>query len=226
MLMITYWGHSCFEVFLKDSQEKNIIFDPFDESTGDFLLNTKAWLILCSHGHFDHNAWKRVARSDSIHLVGFVGEKEVDNVKITGIQLYHDPAQGSLRGKNSGYIVELGGFSLLHLGDLGHTLDEKSLNKIGSKGRVNILFIPVGGVYTINPEDAITVIQQINPNIAIPMHYRTPRHNKGIFGGLSTLEDFIKLAERNYSIIRHGTNKIEIALDMLPEKTEIHVLTI
>jgi hypothetical protein len=39
-------------------------------------------------------------------------------------------------------------------------------------GKIDILFIPVGGNYTIDAEQAWRVIHSLKPKIAIPMHYR------------------------------------------------------
>jgi L-ascorbate metabolism protein UlaG (beta-lactamase superfamily) len=59
---------------------------------------------------------------------------------------------------------------LCHLGDLGHELSDSQIEMIG---KIDVLLIPVGGVYTINFEEAVKVVQQINPFIVIPMHYKT-----------------------------------------------------
>lgn len=63
------------------------------------------------------------------------------------------------------------GIKLCHLGDLGHTLTDKQLEEIG---KVDVLFIPVGGYYTINNEEAVKVVKQLNPKLTIPMHFKTP----------------------------------------------------
>ena len=89
--------------------------------------------------------------------------------------------------------------------------------------RINILFVPVGGVYTIDPSQALVVIQQINPNIAIPMHYRTPKHNERIFGKLATLDEFLKIAGECYQIQIFNSNEIHISTENLPSKTTIYV---
>ena len=58
---------------------------------------------------------------------------------------------------------------MAHLGDLGHTLDIKQLERL--KGS-DILLIPVGGKYTLDGKMAAEVVSQIEPRIVIPMHYK------------------------------------------------------
>jgi L-ascorbate metabolism protein UlaG (beta-lactamase superfamily) len=56
---------------------------------------------------------------------------------------------------------------------------------------VDVLFIPVGGFYTIGPEQARKVMESIKPKVTVPMHYRLPGMS-AIFNTLSTVEDFIR----------------------------------
>ncbi|MEX0568817.1 MAG: MBL fold metallo-hydrolase [Candidatus Njordarchaeota archaeon] len=225
-MLIRYWGHSCFEIFPAEKIENSIIFDPFSEDTGGFLLDTKSWLILCSHDHFDHNAWKRVSRQNSKYFLDFVGETKIDSIKIKGVRLYHDPNEGALRGKISVYVLKVEDFIVTHLGDLGHLLNEDQTQNLLSEGKIDILFIPVGGIFTIGPEQAITVIHQLNPSIAIPMHFKHPKHNMRIFGRLKSIEEFMKYAEKSFEIKFVG-NSIDIKSKMdIPRETAIYVMSV
>lgn len=224
-MQVKYWGHACFEIHHTELPGRGIIIDPFSENTGDFPLDVVSRFVLCTHDHFDHNAWKRVSRQDSRCLLDFVGEAEVSGVRIKGIRLYHDPYGGIIRGKIAAYILKIGDFVLSHLGDLGHLLDENQIRKLLSEGRINILFIPVGGIYTIGPKQAISVIHQLNPNIAIPMHFKHPKHNMRIFGELKSVEDFVGYARELFDVKFVG-NSVSIEAEDIPEETNIHVMTI
>ena len=69
-------------------------------------------------------------------------------------------------------IIEVDGLRIVHLGDLGHTLTAAQLKQIGE---VDVLMIPVGGVYTLNGLVAQEVVKQINPKrYILPMHYGVP----------------------------------------------------
>ena len=100
---------------------------------------------------------------------------KVKDVKFKNVPLYHDDMQGLKRGKNSALIIEVDGLRIVHLGDLGHSLSEQQLKKLGE---VDVLMIPVGGVYTLNGLDADEVIKQIKPKrYILPMHYGVPGYD-------------------------------------------------
>jgi L-ascorbate metabolism protein UlaG (beta-lactamase superfamily) len=58
-----------------------------------------------------------------------------------------------------------------HLGDLGHELSEEQVKAIGP---VDVLMVPVGGIYTLNGDGAKKVVGQLKPRLyVLPMHYGT-----------------------------------------------------
>jgi L-ascorbate metabolism protein UlaG (beta-lactamase superfamily) len=164
---ITYLGHSSFRLKTKTSV---VICDPYDpKKVGLKFPKYDAEIVTVSHEHDDHNYVSGVREVRKV--VSGVGEYEISDVSIIGLPSYHDEKEGVERGKNVIYVIESEGIRLCHLGDLGHTLSDKTVEEIGE---VNILFIPVGGVYTIGPEDAVKVVADIEPNIVIPMHFKVP----------------------------------------------------
>ena len=79
------------------------------------------------------------------------------------------------RGRNGIFVIEVDGLRIVHLGDLGHLLTDKQVRAIGE---VDILMIPIGGVYTINGLDAAKVVEQASkpkPLTSCRMHYGTQR---------------------------------------------------
>jgi L-ascorbate metabolism protein UlaG (beta-lactamase superfamily) len=58
------------------------------------------------------------------------------------------------------------------MGDLGHLLSEEQLAALG---RIDVLLAPTGGVFTVGPEEAKQLVEQIQPRLVIPMHYKTPK---------------------------------------------------
>jgi len=180
---VTWLGHAC---FLLRGEAKRLIFDPF-KGTGLPEPTEKADIILCSHSHSDHNNAGAVRHEKSIVLEGFTGKKQIDNVSIRGIATYHDTAQGGQRGKNSVYTVRFDDIMFCHLGDLGHELSQSQVGEIGA---VDVLFIPVGGFYTIGPQQARKVMESIKPKVMVPMHYKLSGMS-ATFNALSTVEDFI-----------------------------------
>jgi L-ascorbate metabolism protein UlaG (beta-lactamase superfamily) len=82
---------------------------------------------------------------------------------------YHDAEDGKKRGKNVAFVVEADGLTFCHLGDLGHTMTAAEAKAIGP---VDVLFVPVGGVYTVNAEVAKEVVEALKPRrYVFPMHY-------------------------------------------------------
>ncbi|MCD6106745.1 MAG: MBL fold metallo-hydrolase [Caldisericaceae bacterium] len=165
-MKIQWLGHSS---FLIETNGIKILTDPFNNSIGYTTIFPAVDIVLVSHEHFDHNAVENVPSYTQV-LRGSV-EKELEGIKIKGIAGYHDNQKGSLRGKITMFKVQSEDISLLHLGDLGTLLTDEQLKEIGE---VNIVMVPVGGKYTIGPEEAWEVIKQLNPKIVIPMHYNTP----------------------------------------------------
>jgi len=181
---ITWHGQSCFKI---QGQNVTIITDPFDKSYGLKVPRMAADIITSSHDHNDHNNVKAVKGIDesSPFIITGSGEYEVKDVFVYGIPCFHDKNEGQDRGENTIYRIEIDNLTLVHLGDLGHAFANGQLEKLK---QVDILFVPVGGVYTIDAKAASEVISQIEPRIVIPMHYQIP----GLKLKLDSLDKFCK----------------------------------
>ena len=93
------------------------------------------------------------------------------DVHVRNISTYHDNTKGMQHGKNAIFVIDMDGLHIVHLGDLGHLLSERQVKEIGP---VDILMIPVGGVYTLNGTEAKKVVEQLKPKqYILPMHYGT-----------------------------------------------------
>ncbi len=164
-MTITWYGHSCFRLENKDT---SILIDPFSSEIGLRPPKIKDNIVLVTHQHYDHNNIEGLPQES--FLAQGPGEYEVKNIFIKGIQSHHDKNQGRERGLNTIYVIKMDEMTLVHLGDFGEEkLSEEQVEKIGD---VDILMIPVGGVYTINYKEAVGVIHQIEPKVVIPMHYK------------------------------------------------------
>ncbi|MFZ5932881.1 MAG: MBL fold metallo-hydrolase, partial [Patescibacteria group bacterium] len=147
----------------------------------------EAEIVTISHEHSDHNQASRVKNVKKI--INGPGEYEILGVSILGFSAYHDDKKGSLRGKNTIYVFEMDGVRCAHLGDLGHKLGEELTDNLGD---IDVLLIPVGGEFTIGPEGATAVVQEVEPAIVIPMHYQAPGLNPQTFAKLLPVEAFLK----------------------------------
>ena len=170
-MQIIWHGHSFFQILIprKETSVK-IAIEPYDEQIGLKPPSLEADILLITHNHHDHNNIKAIKGTP--FLISGPGEYEIKGVFIQGIFSFHDNAQGKERGENTIYTLESEGIKVCHLGDLGQKeLTDEQLEKIGN---VDILMIPIGGVYTISAKEATKVISQIEPKIVIPMHYQIP----------------------------------------------------
>src|SRR5258708_40356795 len=117
---ITFLGQSAFKIKGKTT---SIITDPYEGSMlGMKFTKTDADIVLVSHHHDDHDKVENVTNVKKV--IDGPGEYEVAGVSVIGIQTYHDDKKGAERGKNTIYVIEVEGLRLLHLGDLGHKLED------------------------------------------------------------------------------------------------------
>src|SRR3989344_3209694 len=188
-MTITYRGHSCFKL---QGKVGAVVTDPYDDAVGFSLPSLSADMVTVSHQHHDHNHITKVtgtARRERPFIIAHLGEYEVRGISVFGVKSYHDNNQGSEQGVNSIFTIVVDGVRACHLGDLGHELDEATLNAIGS---VDVLFVPVGGIFTIDAKQAVAVARAIDPYYVIPMHYRTPQHDQKAFGEMATVDEFLR----------------------------------
>lgn len=184
-MMITWLGHSCFKIQDKAGPEGvTIVTDPYDKKIGLKAPNFEADIVTISHDHDDHN--NAASLRGTPFVIDTAGEYDIKNILVKGVESYHDEKKGSERGLNIMYRFEVDGISVSHLGDLGHTLDDKQLEFLVG---TDILLIPVGGKYTLDAKKAVEVVSQIEPRIVIPMHYNDGETN---IKDLDNVEKFIK----------------------------------
>lgn len=208
-MRIRWHGHSCFEI----AGSVQVVTDPHDgKSLGIAPPRAKADLVLVSHDHFDHNCARVVKKQDARVLSTPVMTVE-QGVRVEGVEASHDDAGGAKRGKVVMFRFEMDGMSFCHLGDLGHELDEATVERVAP---VDFLFVPVGDVFTIGPEAAKRTVDRISPKVAVPMHYRT----QGLSLSIKPVQDFLALCAKD-QIVKVG-NEVDFSPEDLPESgTEI-----
>lgn len=196
-LELRWLGHACFALKYKDF---TVVFDPFQDNyvRGFGALDVAADLVLCSHFHNDHGA---------AYVVQPL-EGHENPFQVTGIQTFHDPEQGALRGENVIHVLEADGLRVAHFGDLGCELTPQQLEEL--KG-LDVAMIPVGGFYTIGPEEAKALMDVIQPRVVIPMHYRM-----GEIGleAVAEVDEFLALVD---GYTEYPGNTITINKDTKPQ---------
>lgn len=210
-MRLVWHMHSCFEI----NDQVTVVMDPHDgRSIGVKPPSLKADVVTISHDHFDHNA-VRVIKGDYV-VVKDVAPKNIKGVAIRGITGFHDDVNGEKRGKMNIFHITLNGVRFCHLGDLGHMLSEAQMKELGE---VDVLFVPVGGVFTIDGAQAQRLVQAISPKVAIPMHFRVG----GLSMSIQNADGFLKGLPED-RIVRVG-NEVEFEAEDLPEKTEYWVFS-
>lgn len=112
-----------------------------------------------------------------------------------GIQFETFPAYnyGHHHFKELGYV----GYTILYLGArytvCGDTDATEELKKI----KTDVLLLPIGGTYTMNPEEAGELANTIKPRLAIPTHYGCI---SGTFGKDEAEERFLKIVDKNIPV--------------------------
>jgi L-ascorbate metabolism protein UlaG (beta-lactamase superfamily) len=205
---ITYFGHSCFRI---RGSQSIIITDPVPPSTGYTLGKQTADIVTVSHQDPSHSYIDGVTGA---HVIKGPGEYEVAGVLVLGINTYHDGVKGQKKGKNTVYLMEVDGVNICHVGDLGHLLTDAELEEIG---HIDILFVPVGGVSTINANMAAQLIRKMEPKLVIPMHYKTDKSKRD----LEPVDNFIK---EMGMLLTEPKPKLSVTKNNLPLTLQVTVL--
>lgn len=166
---ITYLSHACFEL----TNTKTILIDPFFEGNKNAPPYTGyPDIILVTHEHRDHSDAQQFSSlvvcpdtcknkfTETVTMT--IGEKKT----VQGIPIEMVKASHHQSGYPTGYIIELEGKRIYHMGDT-------YLEGVRNYGNVDILFVPIGGYYTMNIEEALEALRIVKPTLAIPMHYNT-----------------------------------------------------
>ncbi|MFA6588331.1 MAG: MBL fold metallo-hydrolase [Patescibacteria group bacterium] len=212
-MIITWLGHSSFKI---QTQNAVILTDPYDSSIGLRMPKVNADLVLITHDHADHNNMEILTGTPFI--VNSPGEYEVRGVFAHGVQAFHDEKNGAERGAITIYRIEADDMKLGFLGDLG----QKKLNdeQFENMNGLDIIFIPVGGNYTIDGKAAAELITELEPRIVIPMHYKIPGLSAKV--SITGVEPFMK----QMGITSNGKeDRLKISKKDLPqEDTRVVIL--
>ena len=184
-MVLRYFGHSLFTVTLDNGMV--LLMDPYNKFCRYPRRELHADVVTISHHHYDHDALEVVRGKPNAVLDEAGYFLPADNVIVTGVSTFHDNHTGARRGKNIVFAIEAEGVRLVHLGDLGHLPDDDQREAIG---RPDVLFIPVGGTYTLDAARAKKCVELLNPRLTVPMHYQT-RYSEDL--GIAPVSDFLHL---------------------------------
>jgi L-ascorbate metabolism protein UlaG (beta-lactamase superfamily) len=213
---LRWYGQSFFQ--LETSIGKKVVFDPHAiPAFGRPAVF--ADVVLISHTHNDHNQPEVLENAKAAQVFRGVEEdkngrqewksydQKVGQIRIRTLATFHDALNGMQRGKNTVWVVEADGLVFAHLGDLGHELTPEQVKAIG---KVDVLMVPVGGIYTLNGEQAKRVVAQIKPRLhVLPMHYGVPG-----FDDILGPEEFLDGQKKEHVRRTPETNELAIPVDV------------
>ena len=209
-MKIKWLGHASF--LISSDSGVRIITDPYEPN--DKLryreINESADIVTVSHDHFDHSNVAAVKGNPQV----VKDNAEVKGIEFKGISAFHDNTGGKDRGRNTIFCFEVDGVKICHLGDLGHGLTADQAAAIGA---VDVLLLPVGGLYTIDATIASRVAEQLKPGVVIPMHFKNNQCDFPITG----VEEFL---HGKKDISQPDVSEVEFKARELPSTTQIIVL--
>jgi len=175
-MQIQYFGLSSFKITTK---EATIITDPFHKDSGLTPPRGAADILILA----DKNSKLYSANSGisgDPFLMDTPGEYDYKGVTVTGIPLKQE------KGYVSVFLIESEDIRVLNLTHINEwNMKEDELEALGD---IDILILPVGGNTVLSASAASKVVNEIEPKIVIPSHYKM----KELISDLDSLDKFVK----------------------------------
>ena len=190
---------------IRINKGKTIYIDPFkiDRNYND------ADIIFITHDHYDHYSEEDIDKVINENTVIVIPEELLTKVlkkginknaiitvkpnqkyMVQGIKFETVPAYNTNKTFHPkengwvGYVIEINEIKYYIAGDTDITEENK-------KVKCDVAFVPVGGTYTMDFKEAAQLVNQIQPKVAVPIHYGS------VVGTKQDAEEFIKLLHTN-----------------------------
>jgi len=184
---VKWLGHAAFQLTFKG---KRLLIDPWISNPLSPLKLEGlegADYVVVTHDHFDHlGEAEQIAEKFNSTIIGvpeLVMPLEAKGLRVLGMNMgsFVDvdgvfkialvPALHTCSaGQPVGAVLEVDGLRLYHMGDTGYTSEFQAVKEVFSP---DVVFVPIGGHYTMGPREAALAIKVLRPKVAIPMHYAT-----------------------------------------------------
>jgi L-ascorbate metabolism protein UlaG (beta-lactamase superfamily) len=217
-LDVTWLGLGCFRL---RGRSAAVVTDPYPPTVGLKLSRMDAEVLTISHDH-DNHSYAQVVRDGAYEVRG-PGEYEVAGVSVIGIPTYHDAEKGAKEGRNTVYLIEIDDVRVVHLGDLGHKLEDTEAEAVTSP---DVLLVPIGGHSALNGAVAAEVVRQLEPRYVVPMHYSIP----GLKVQLDPIDRFLKEMgvtasepQPKLAVQKSSVTEFETKVVVLEPKAEVRV---
>jgi L-ascorbate metabolism protein UlaG (beta-lactamase superfamily) len=232
---VRWWGQAM--VSIETYWNLRIVIDPFPPNIGYADPQLAADLVLITHEHPDHNHAQLVRGNPIVvhgledekrvrsvnHVLDRIPNQQQPSwqpvievgeppnghsgheVKVTSVAAWHDDEEGGDRGANALFIIEVDGVRIVHCGDLGQM--KLSQQQLAALGRVDVLLIPVGGIFTVDGPQAAQIIAQVRPRFAVPLHFKTAALTFNLHG----IEPFIEAVGERWELVRPAHNTLAVS---------------
>ena len=187
-MKLTYLGHSAFEIITKD---RKILIDPFLVKVPNYNPDGVTDIFV-THAHSDHlGSAIEIAKKTSAKITGifelanYCSKFGVDtngiglgawidykSFRFIAVPAFHSSSfnDGSYGGCPCGFVFGIEGRSVYHAGD---TALNSEMKTIGELYQPDVAMLPIGGIYTMDIEAAVTASEWLGVSAVIPMHYNT-----------------------------------------------------
>ena len=162
---ITWLGHACFRL---RSDDVVVLTDPFPLSLGLRPDTRPATVVTISNNHPNHSNSGEVEGEPRVFAAP--GEYEYRGISVRGVmtpQLPEIPREQ----RSVAYTMEIDRVNICHLGDISATLSPGQIDQLSP---VDVLLVPTGGGCTLEIDQVLQTMQDLDPKIVIPMHYKNP----------------------------------------------------
>ncbi|MHC4101121.1 MAG: MBL fold metallo-hydrolase [Planctomycetota bacterium] len=243
---VRFWGQSL--VTIETAWNLRIAVDPYALRTGYDDPGIEADLVLVTHEHFDHgnvdlirgepHVVRGLDDDGAVRSIDLVLDRPPNRpapevfsaaaavmrsehaVRVRSIASHHDESSGSKRGNNAMFLIEADGVRILHCGDFGEPA--VTARQLGAIGSVDVLLIPVGGVFTVDGRQAARITETLQPRIVVPIHYRT----EALKIELETAEPFLAALGERYERVRPVGNTLAVTRGRGPTRAQPRVVVL
>lgn len=168
-----FLGHAA--VLLTSEDGTTLLIDPYNPGGFGGRMNYRpipyrADAVVCSHDHLDHCAVNHLGNSP--HLIN-EDDEGYGPFEVIRHAAFHDEYGGRRRGGVVDVLeIRVDGLKLVHLADVGHSPSAALVEPLRG---ADVLFVPVGGFFTIGAAQAHEWKRRLAPRRCVPVHYRTER---------------------------------------------------
>ncbi|MCK9277193.1 MAG: metal-dependent hydrolase [Methanoculleus sp.] len=183
-MRLTWLGHACFSL----AGSQTVLIDPF---VPEGSLPMEPDIVAVTHAHADHlgmtvrlkkktvaiNEVAKYLASKGIPAepMNIGGSITVDGVRFTMTPALHsswleDEGMGFYGGVAAGFVITMDGISVYHAGDTALFSDMQIIRDLY---RPDVALLPVGGRFTMGPDEAMVAARYIGAPLVVPMHYDT-----------------------------------------------------